>query len=78
MLDALKNLTGGSRTKKQAADFEALIGGSMPCSHRTMRRRWGCPTDCGFTARGTRVVTNVKKSRIARPIGISRRPVAAR
>ena len=25
MLDALKNLTGGSRTKKQAADFEALI-----------------------------------------------------
>ena len=25
MLDALKNLTGASRTKKQAADFEALI-----------------------------------------------------
>ena len=25
MLDALKNLTGGSRTKKQAADFAALI-----------------------------------------------------
>ncbi len=25
MLNALKNLMGGSRTKKQAADFEALI-----------------------------------------------------